>query len=96
MNTKIAVETKNLCKEFDGKSVLNHLEIRVDQGEIYGILGTNGAGKTTLLKLIAGLMEPTEGGAYVLGENSWEQRNKVLSNIGSLIEVPYFYEHLSA
>ncbi len=96
MNTKIAVETKNLCKVFDGKSVLNHLEIRVDQGEIYGILGTNGAGKTTLLKLIAGLLEPTEGGAYVLGENSWEQRDKVLSNIGSLIEVPYFYEHLSA
>ncbi|MFJ7730828.1 ABC transporter ATP-binding protein [Lysinibacillus sp. NPDC097231] len=96
MKTKIAVETKNLCKEFDGKSVLNHLEIRVDQGEIYGILGTNGAGKTTLLKLIAGLLEPTEGGAYVLGENSWKQRDKVLSNIGSLIEVPYFYEHLSA
>lgn len=96
MDTKVAIQTKNLCREFDGKAVLNCLEIKVVQGEIYGILGVNGAGKTTLLKLIAGLLEPTEGGAYVLGENSWEKRDKVLQNIGTLIEAPYFYEHLSA
>lgn len=96
MDNPIAVHTKNLSKEFGGKVVFNRLEIKVAQGEIYGILGVNGAGKTTLLKLIAGLLEPTEGGAYVFGENSWKQRDKVLQNIGSLIEVPYFYEHLSA
>lgn len=96
MEQQFAVKTKNLCKEFDGKSVLNHLDIEVNHGEICGILGANGAGKTTLLKLIAGLLEPTEGGAYVLGKNSWQKKNTVLSNVGILIEVPVFYEHLSA
>ncbi|MGL4606257.1 MAG: ABC transporter ATP-binding protein [Eubacteriaceae bacterium] len=95
MEQQFAVKTKGLCKEFDGKAVLNHLEIHVKHGEIYGILGENGAGKTTLLKVIAGLLEPTEGGVRVLGKNPWQDRN-VLRKIGSLIEVPNFYEHLSA
>jgi len=96
MEHQFAVHTNRLCKEFYGKSVLNRLEMKVKKGEIYGILGVNGAGKTTLLKLMAGLLEPTEGGAYVLAENAWTQRHQVLRNIGSLIEVPYFYEHLNA
>jgi len=96
MEHQFAVHTNRLCKEFYGKNVLNRLEMKVKQGDIYGILGVNGAGKTTLLKLMAGLLEPTEGGAYVLAKNAWTQRDQVLGNIGSLIEVPYFYEHLNA
>lgn len=96
MEQQNAINTKRLFKEFDGKQVINNLEIKVGHGEIYGILGANGAGKTTLLKLICGLLEPTDGSTYVLGKNSWTQRDEVLGNIGSLIEVPYFYEHLSA
>ncbi len=96
MEKQYAVTTKGLTKEFDGQAVLNHLDINVRQGEIYGILGANGAGKTTLLKLIAGLLEPTEGGAYVFGKSAWDDRNAVLSGVGVLIEVPTFYEHLTA
>lgn len=96
MEQRFAVTTNHLCKGFDGKTVLQNITIRVEQGEMYGILGANGAGKTTLLKLIAGLLEPTEGGAYVLDKNPWTQRDKVLGNIGSLIEMPCFYEHLTA
>lgn len=96
MEQRIAVTTNHLCKEFDGKPVLRNIAIRVEQGEIYGILGANGVGKTTLLKLIAGLLEPTEGGAYVLDQNAWSQRDEALSNLGSLIELPCFYEHLTA
>lgn len=96
MEQGYAVSTNRLAKEFEGKTVLQRLEINVKQGELYGILGVNGAGKTTLLKLIAGLLQPTDGGAYVLGKNSWEQRDDVLGNLGTLIEVPYFYENLSA
>lgn len=96
MEKQFTVQTKGLCKEYDGRAVLNRMNINVSAGEIYGILGANGAGKTTLLKLLAGLLEPTEGGAYILGKNTWEDRNAVLSNIGSLIEVPVFYEHLPA
>lgn len=90
------VTTKNLTKEFDKKIILNHITLEVKEGEIFGILGANGAGKTTLLKLIAGLLEPTEGGCLVFGKDPWTQRDQVLFNIGSLIETPVFYEHLSA
>ncbi|MFD1402083.1 ABC transporter ATP-binding protein [Robinsoniella peoriensis] len=96
MEKQFTVQTNGLCKEYDGRAVLNRMNINVSAGEIYGILGANGAGKTTLLKLLAGLLEPTEGEAYILGKNTWEDRNAVLSDIGSLIEVPVFYEHLPA
>lgn len=96
MKQQLAVKTQRLCKEFDGETVLSHLEIKVAQGEIFGILGANGAGKTTLLKLIAGLLEPTEGAAYIFGKNVWDDRNTVLGDLGMLIETPAFYEHLSA
>lgn len=96
MEQQLAVQTKKLCKEFDRQLVLSHLEIKVAQGEIFGILGANGAGKTTLLKLIAGLLEPTDGAAYIFGKNTREDRNTVLSDLGILIEMPTFYEHLSA
>lgn len=96
MEQQIAIQTSKLCKIFDRNQVLNNLEITVTQGEIYGILGANGAGKTTLLKLIAGLLEPTEGTALVFSKSPWEQRQDVLQGIGTLIETPIFYEHLSA
>lgn len=96
MQQQWTISTKRLSKEFDGQIALNNLKIQVAKGEIYGILGANGAGKTTLLKLIGGLLEPSEGSAYVLGKNTWQERDQVLGTIGSLIEVPVFYEHLSA
>lgn len=96
MTMQMAVQTNRLSKAFHETEVLNHLDLEVKQGEIFGILGANGAGKTTLLKLIAGLLEPSEGEACVLGKNSWTERDAVLPNIGTLIETPVFYEQLSA
>lgn len=96
MRQQLAVKTERMCKEFDRQIILNNVEIKAAQGEIYGILGPNGAGKTTLLKLIAGLIEPTEGAAYIFDKNVWDNRNAVLGNLGILIEMPIFYEHLSA
>jgi ABC-2 type transport system ATP-binding protein len=68
----------------------------VSEGEIYGFLGANGAGKTTVLKLIAGLLNPTSGQIEVCGMEHSGNREAILRSIGSLIEVPAFYEHLSA
>lgn len=93
---EIIVRTERLSKEFDSRLVLNHINLEVNEGEILGILGANGAGKTTLLKLMAGLLEPTEGRCIIDGNDPWSERDKVLKNIGILIEVPMFYEHLSA
>jgi ABC-2 type transport system ATP-binding protein len=68
----------------------------VRKGEIYGFLGANGAGKTTVLKLILGLLKPTVGQIEVLSVDAVRNRETILGSIGSVIEVPVFYEHLSA
>ena len=90
------IQIRNLCKDFDGKPVLNRVSLEVYEGEIIGLLGANGAGKTTLLKLLSGLLEPTDGRITVFLHNPWNEHDKVLKNLGILIETPVFYEHLTA
>lgn len=70
--------------------------MHVEKGMIYGFLGTNGAGKTTVFKLLSGLLIPTIGKVRVLGMDIVSRRPDILSQIGTLIETPIFYEHLSA
>jgi ABC-2 type transport system ATP-binding protein len=68
----------------------------VEYGTIYGLLGRNGAGKTTIFKILLGLLKPTYGKATVLGLDSVKENSVILRKTGSLIDVPVFYEHLSA
>ena len=70
--------------------------MHVEKGTIYGFLGANGAGKTTVFKLLSGLLIPTMGKVRVLGMDIVSRRSDILSQIGTLIETPIFYEHLSA
>lgn len=90
------IQVRNLCKDFEDKSVLNHVSLEVSEGEIIGLLGANGAGKTTFLKLLSGLLEPTEGQIKISSYDPWNERDKVLRYLGVLIETPVFYEHLTA
>jgi ABC-2 type transport system ATP-binding protein len=90
------VSINNLTKTFGTHEVIRNCTISVNEGEIYGFLGANGAGKTTVLKLIAGLLNPTSGQITVCGMEHSDNREAILRNIGSLIEVPAFYDHLSA
>ena len=87
---------KNLTKEFDGITILEHISFNIEKGKIIGLLGKNGVGKTTLLKLLSGLLQATDGEILVLGKNPWFERDKVLRDIGIIIENPIFYEHLTA
>lgn len=96
MNDVMAVRTTNLIKTFSGIEVIKGCNINVPKGCIYGLLGANGAGKTTLFKLLMGFLTPTAGNIEVLDMDIAENRNEILRNIGSIIEVPMFYEHLSA
>lgn len=96
MKDTICIQVSQLSKTFSEQEVLTNCCFSIKCGEIYGILGVNGAGKTTLLKLLAGLLEPTEGSISILGKEMHQNREKILKEIGSLIEVPHFYEHLSA
>lgn len=96
MNGKLIIETNNLSKVFDQLEVVKDCSMHIKQGTIYGFLGMNGAGKTTIFKMLSGLLSPTSGTAKVLGIDITLHKGKVLRNIGSIIEVPIFYEHLSA
>ena len=90
------IEIREVSKSFQGQSVLERCSLNLQKGEIYGLLGVNGAGKTTLMKITGGFQQPDEGEALIDGRDSWEHREKIQSRIGSLIETPIFYEHLSA
>jgi ABC-2 type transport system ATP-binding protein len=90
------ITIRKLTKTFGNKEVIKNCEFDVNQGEIYGFLGANGAGKTTVLKLILGLLKPTMGRIEAFGEDAAKNRKAVLGKIGSIIETPIFYEHLSA
>lgn len=96
MNNTMAVRTENLMKTFSGIEVIKGCNINVPKGCIYGLLGANGAGTTTIFKLLMGFLTPTAGKAEVLNMDVVDYRNEILKSVGSIIEVPVFYEHLSA
>ncbi len=74
---------------------VDHVSIRLKQGEIYGLIGRNGAGKTTLLKMLAGLAKPTEGSFTIFGESE-EKTARMRDRVGVLIETPGLYPNLNA
>ena len=90
------IQVHEVIKTFDGKEVLRNLNLNVERGTIYGLLGANGAGKTTTFKLISGLLQPTAGSIHFSGEVIQTQNKEFLKEMGVLIETPVFYEHLSA
>lgn len=95
MNTNI-IETDSLTKGIGSQTRVNHIDLRVPEGCVYGFLGPNGAGKTTTLKLLLGLLKPTEGTITFFGQKMSEQnRLSILKHTGSLIESPSFYGHLT-
>lgn len=96
MSGKAIIAINNLTKKFDNTLVVKDSNMSVPKGCVYGFLGANGAGKTTIFKMLTGLISPTSGTIEVLGYDVTTDREKILRNIGSLIESPVFYEHLSA
>lgn len=90
------IETKNLTKQYGTQKSVSDLNIHVQKGRIYGLLGRNGAGKTTTMKMLLGLTEPTAGEIEIFGHNIQKNEKKLLPRIGSLIESPGFYPNLTA
>ena len=80
----------------NGDIALDHVSLRVPAGSIYGFLGPNGAGKTTTLRLILGLIAPQHGTVSIFGRHLAAHRVDVLRRVGSLIESPSLYDHLTA
>ncbi len=95
MNTNI-IETNGLTKGTGSQMRVNHIDLRVPEGCVYGFLGPNGAGKTTTLKLLLGLLKPTAGTITFCGQKMTEKnRLSILKHTGSLIESPSYYGHLT-
>ena len=92
MNT--AIEVHNLMKEFNGYRVLDSISFNVYRGEVFGYLGPNGAGKTTTLRILLGLIKPTSGEVFVLGENPLNN-SKLRMKIGVLLEDHGLYNSLT-
>ncbi|WP_405110202.1 ABC transporter ATP-binding protein [Paenibacillus sp. FSL K6-1217] len=95
MNTHPIIETKQLTKTYGGTSRVDHVNLKVQKGEIFGFLGPNGAGKTTTLKMLLGLVQPTKGTVKLFGQELRNHRLEILNRTGSLIESPSYYGHLT-
>ncbi|QDQ00936.1 ABC transporter ATP-binding protein [Lysinibacillus fusiformis] len=90
------VQTENLSKCFGKEQAVAGLDLKIRKGEIYGFLGPNGAGKTTTIRMLLGLMKPTSGTIKIFQKDVTKERIEILSKIGSLVENPSYYPHLTA
>ncbi len=89
------ITTSGLTKRYGGVLVLDAVDLSVQEGDRYGVLGPNGSGKTTLIRLLLGLVYATSGDIRVMGQPVPRRLNTVLPEIGALVEGPAAYEHLS-
>jgi len=90
------INAKNLSKKYNGKLVVDNVDLDIKKGEIYGLLGPNGAGKSTIILMILGLTEPSSGSISVAGFNSTREPLKVKRITGYLPEKIGFYEDMTA
>lgn len=93
----LAIETKDLTKTYRTRAgrvnVVDHLNLEVEEGEIFGFLGPNGAGKTTTIKMLLNIIYPSAGTAKVLGKEITD--SSVHRELSYLPEKPYYYEHMT-
>lgn len=93
--SEILLSTHGLTKVFGKQKAVDHVDIRIKKGAIYGFIGRNGAGKTTFLKMISGLSTPTEGEMEMFGYQG-RDLSRVRTRVGCLIEEPGLYGSMSA
>jgi ABC-2 type transport system ATP-binding protein len=84
----VSIEIKSLVKRFKDLTAVDHLDLQIEQGEVFGLLGPNGAGKTTTLMMLTTLLPPTEGSASVNGFDIAKQADKVRKSIGIVFQDP--------
>ncbi|MBE7082269.1 MAG: ABC transporter ATP-binding protein [Clostridiales bacterium] len=92
---KTVLEIKNLTKHFGKRTAVNNLSLVVREGEIFGFLGANGAGKSTTIKMLTGLTTISSGDAFVCGNSVKYKFEKAMEKVGTIVEVPEFYNYLT-
>jgi ABC-2 type transport system ATP-binding protein len=96
MNNEPIIQTMNLSRSFGEILAVDRVSISINQGEVFGLLGPNGAGKTTTVRMLAALLEPTSGEAYVAGFQIGKEDQEIRRKIGLLPEAPGLYDALTA
>jgi ABC-2 type transport system ATP-binding protein len=91
-----SIRTNQLTRNFETLCAVDHLNLEVPKGIVFGFLGPNGSGKTTTIRLLLGLLEPSQGTAEVLGFDIYKQAQEIRQHCGALLEFNGIYERLSA
>ena len=95
LETEYAIHTQGLTKSFGSHNAVNHVDLRVPSGSIFGFLGPNGSGKTTTIRMLLGLAAATSGEISLLGRSIPAECGDALPKVGALVEGPAFYPYLS-
>src|SRR5207248_10025048 len=89
------IETRDLTRRFGPLTAVDHLNLTIAEGEIFGLVGPDGAGKTTTLRMLCGLMDPTEGTATVAGHDASKDSQGVKDQIGYMAQRFGLYQDLT-
>jgi ABC-2 type transport system ATP-binding protein len=96
MNDALPVSARGLFKRYGELVAVDHVDLTVEKGDVFGYLGPNGAGKTTSLRMLLGLIRPTEGSIKLFDRDPQVQGAKALQGVAGFVEGPTFYPYLSA
>ena len=89
------IEARGLVKRYGEITAVDHVDLTVQAGDVYGYLGPNGAGKTTSLRMLLGLIRPDEGSARLFGRDPLLHGARALDGVAGFVEAPRFYPYLS-
>jgi ABC-2 type transport system ATP-binding protein len=92
----LPVKARGLVKRYDDVLAVDHIDLNVQAGDVYGFLGPNGAGKTTTLRMALGLITPSEGTVELFGRDPLRHGARALQAVAGFVEAPRFYPYLSA
>ena len=90
-----AIEARGLLKRYGPVTAVDHVDLTVRAGDVYGYLGPNGAGKTTSLRMLLGLIRPDGGTAKLFGRDPLEEGARALDGVAGFVEAPRFYPYMS-
>jgi len=93
--TPAPIEARGLVKRYGDVTAVDHVDLTVEAGDVYGYLGPNGAGKTTSLRMLLGLIRPDEGTAKLFGRDPLMEGARALDGVAGFVEAPRFYPYLS-
>lgn len=92
---RVVLRTIGLTKRFGRHYAVRDLDLAVHEGDLFGFLGPNGAGKTTTMRMVVGLVKPTAGRVEINGLDTRRHFLEAIAQVGSLVDIPAFYPHLS-